>query len=119
MYEFIVIFLIFVIVLVGAYYTTKYVGNMQIKSSTSNMQIIGVIYVGPQKTLQLVKIGNEIILIGVTKDNITFIKDFSKDMLDGFNSFDIKDTNFKKTFENLVKRRNNDKINKYGEGNDE
>ena len=49
MYEFIVIFLIFVIVLVGAYYTTKYVGNMQIKSSTSNMQIIGVIYVGPQK----------------------------------------------------------------------
>ena len=55
----------------------------------------------------------------MTKDNITFIKDFSKDMLDGFNSFDIKDTNFKKTFENLVKRRNNDKINKYGEGNDE
>lgn len=69
------IVLLFFVVLYGAYFLSRSLGKMQMKRSVgSNMAIIEILPVGQQKTLQLVRVGNEYMVIGVTKDRITFIE---------------------------------------------
>lgn len=115
------IIILFIIILFGAYYVSRYVGNFQSrKTNNSNMKIIGVISVGPQKTLQLVRIGKEIILIGVSKDNISYIKDISIDSLDDLSELNIKTASFNKYFDKLInKRKNTSQTIEDGEGKDE
>lgn len=115
------IIILFIIILFGAYYVSRYVGNFQSrKTNNSNIKIIGVISVGPQKTLQLVKIGQEIILIGVSKDKISYIKDISSDSLDDMSELNIKTASFNKYFDKLInKRKNTSQSIEDGEGKDE
>lgn len=115
------IIILFIIILFGAYYVSRYVGNFQSrKTNNSNMKIIGVISVGPQKTLQLVRIGQEIILIGVSKDKISYIKDISIDSLDDLSELNIKTASFNKYFDKLInKRKNTSQTIEDGEGKDE
>lgn len=90
--QIIYILILCVVVFLGAYYSSRLLGNFQMKKNkASNIKILEVISVGPQKTIQLLKIGEEFVLIGVTKDKITFIKDISKDNLD-LNLFENHDT---------------------------
>lgn len=115
------IIVLFVIILFGAYYVSKHVGNFQIKkSNNNNMKIIGVISVGPQKTLQLIKVGKEIILIGVSKDNITYIKEMPIDSLGDQLEDNIDNDSFNKHFERFInKRKNNSQTIDNGEGKNE
>lgn len=77
------IFILCIVVFVGAYYTSKLLGNYQFsKNKLSNLKIAEVIQVGPQKTIQLIKVGTEYVLIGVTKDKITFIKEIPESNID-------------------------------------
>lgn len=81
--QLIYIFFIFVIIIIGAYYTSRVLGKYQgNKIKNGNLKIIEAVSVGPQKSLQLVKIGDEFILIGVTKDRITFMKEVSGEHID-------------------------------------
>lgn len=83
MVQIIYIFILCIVVFVGAYYTSRFLGNHQLnKKSLSNLSILEVISVGPQKTIQLIKAGNEYILIGVTRDRITFLKEVSESNID-------------------------------------
>lgn len=79
----IVLLVLFIMVLFGAYFATRLFGSFQIKKGSSkNIHHLESISVGPQKVLQLIKVGEEYILIGVTKDKITFIKDINKENID-------------------------------------
>lgn len=82
-YQIVYILILFVVIFFGAYYTSKFLGKYQSKKTKdANLKVIEAISVGPQKSLQLVKIGSEFILIGVTKDRITFMKEISEDHVD-------------------------------------
>ncbi|MCT4545398.1 MAG: flagellar biosynthetic protein FliO [Vallitalea sp.] len=82
-WQFIVLLILFILVLFGAYFSTKLFGKFQIKKGSSkNIHQLESISVGPQKFIQLIKIGEEFILIGVTKDKITFIKEIDKNNID-------------------------------------
>lgn len=79
----IVLMVLFIVVLFGAYFSTKLFGNFQIKKGSSkNIHQLESISVGPQKVIQLIKVGEEFILIGITKDKITYIKEINKDNID-------------------------------------
>ncbi|MDA3845006.1 MAG: flagellar biosynthetic protein FliO [Vallitaleaceae bacterium] len=74
---------LFVVILFGAYFTTKFVANHQTSRLKNNhIKIIEAIQVGPGKTVQLIKAGEDFLLIGVTKDHITSLKSISKDEID-------------------------------------
>lgn len=73
--QFFGILVLFFLVLYGAYYLSRLLGKMQMKRQVgANMAIIEVLPVGQHKTLQLVRVGNDYMVIAVTRDRITFIE---------------------------------------------
>ena len=81
-FQFITVIILFFVILWAAYIATKYLGNLQMNKSNGNhLKIIEVIPVGPQKTLQLIRIGSEYMVIGVSKDHITFIQSVDESKL--------------------------------------
>ncbi len=109
------ILILFVVIFFGAYYTTKFLGKYQgRKTKEANLKVIEAISVGPQKSLQLVKVGSEFVLIGVTKDRITFLKDVSEDQIDlnllESNSFGVVPfSQYLDKFVNLKNKKTKDK----------
>lgn len=78
----IVILVLFFGILIAAYYFTRFLGRFQMRQSKqSNMKIVEAIPVGPGKTIQLVKVGEKFVLLGVTKDQITFITEVDEEAL--------------------------------------
>lgn len=74
-FQLILILILFVLIFFGAYYTSRFLGGYQMKKNkNANLKIIEAISVGPQKTVQIVKVGSEFVLIGVSKERITYIK---------------------------------------------
>jgi flagellar protein FliO/FliZ len=77
------IMILFVLVLFGAYFTTRFLGKFQSNQhKNSYIKILEAISVGPNKTVQLVKVGEEYMAIGVTKDRITYLKSIDKDQIE-------------------------------------
>lgn len=77
------IMILFVLVLFGAYFTTRFLAKHQSnRMKNCHLKIIEAIQVGPGKTVQLMKIGDEFIAIGVTKDKITYLKSIDQEHLD-------------------------------------
>ena len=82
-WQVIVLIALFVLVLVGACFVTRLFGKFQIKKrSSQNIHQLESISVGPQKFIQLIKIGNEYVLVGITKDKITFLKEIDEENID-------------------------------------
>ena len=91
----------FAFVLALAYMTTRMVVIANVKKfKTKNMKLIEGISIGPQKSLQLVKIANKVVMIAVSKDSISKIDTFDiNDIV--YNEEEIKNFNF---FENVLKK---------------
>lgn len=110
------VLLLFAIVLFGAYYTTKVLTRIQLKQhKNSNIKIVEAISVGPQKTLQLIKVGDEYVLIGVTKDQITFIKEISGEGIDLRRIEEMEQevpVPFSKYLDKVLKKKTSDKKTK-------
>ena len=74
------LFILFAIIIAAAYYVTYYVAKLQQKSKdNNNLQIIEAISVGPGKSIQIVRVGNKYVVIGVTKGNIQFLQTLGPD----------------------------------------
>jgi len=89
-----------------AYITIKLIVNMNLlRCNNKNMKIIEIISVAPQKSLELVKVANKVILIAITKDNISLIDKFDLSEIDiddiKFQQDKIK---FTEVFKNALKR---------------
>jgi flagellar biosynthesis protein FliP len=71
--------LLLVIILVAAYYTTKYVGGIKMgQMKNSNFRVIDSYQVSPNKVLQIVKIGNKFVVIAIGKDTINYITELDE-----------------------------------------
>ncbi|NLK20772.1 MAG: flagellar biosynthetic protein FliO [Epulopiscium sp.] len=80
--QFFFLIVLFMIILAAAYYVTRLLGRFQHqKYKTCNIKIIESIAIAPQKTLQLIKVGNKVYLIGITKDNIVYLSEIDGEII--------------------------------------
>lgn len=93
----IILFVLFAVIIVGAYYATYFIAKVQQGTKrNNNMRIIEAISVGQNKSLQLVRLGDKYVVIGVTKTQITSIITLEEDELelavqsDSKNNFSFK-----------------------------
>lgn len=75
-YRIAIILLLFCLIVVGFYYLSRWLGRWQHgRQAVKNIQIIEALYVGPQKSLQIVRVGKTFFLIAVSKTDIHLIKE--------------------------------------------
>ena len=81
--QMILIFIIFILVLVATYFTTKWVGKTgAIRANSPNIRVKETFKIAPNKYIQIIELGNRYVAIGVSKDNITFLTELSEDQLE-------------------------------------
>lgn len=68
-----------IIILAAAYYTSRFIAGIKLgQMKKSNFQVIDTYRVTPNKTLQIVKIGNKYVVISIGKDDIHFITELDE-----------------------------------------
>lgn len=71
--------LMLIIILIAAYYTSRIVGGIKLgQLRRSNFQVIDSYRITPNKTLQIVKIGNKYIVIAIGKDDVNYITELDE-----------------------------------------
>ena len=72
--QFLTVILVFILVLGLTYLTTRFVGSYQkVKGINRNFEVIETLKITNGKYLQIVKIGEKYVVIGIGKDSITSI----------------------------------------------
>lgn len=95
--------LIFIFVLVLTYWTTRFAGNYKKQQMAGkNIQVMETVGISASKYLQIVKIGGKYIVIGVSKDTITYLCEINEDELD-FSNNNGAGESFKSILEKLKK----------------
>ncbi len=80
--QFIIMLVIFVAVLFATYYFTKWMASYQKdKTSGGNIEIIETARISTTKYIQIVRIGEKYMAIGVGKDEITNLGEVSREDL--------------------------------------
>ncbi len=68
-----------IIILVAAYFTSRFVGGIKLgQMKNSNFEVIDSYRVSQNKVIQIVKIANKYIVIGIGKDTINFITELEE-----------------------------------------
>lgn len=81
--QLVVILIIFVLVLVATYFTTRWIGKTgAIQTYAPNIHVKETFKIAPNKYIQIVQLGDQYYAIGVSKDNITFLTALSEEQLD-------------------------------------
>ena len=79
LFELLGIILIFVIVLVVCYYTTRFVAGRQlVQKKIGNFEIIETYPLSQNKYLQLIRMGNKYVVISVATDTINYITEIDE-----------------------------------------
>ena len=79
LFELLGLILIFVIVLVVCYYTTKFVAGRQlVQKKIGNFEIVETFAIAQNKYLQLIRMGNKYVVISVAKDAINVIAELDE-----------------------------------------
>lgn len=74
MWEILFVFIVLIFVMALAYFTTKKIANIgALRMQGKNMKVIESLQVGISQTLHLVKVGDMVLLIGSSKDGITYL----------------------------------------------
>ena len=68
-----------IVILIATYYTTRFIGGFkQGQLKNSNFKVIDAYRVSPNKVVQIVKIGNKYIVLGIGKDTINYITELEE-----------------------------------------
>jgi flagellar protein FliO/FliZ len=79
LFELLGLILIFVIVLVVCYYTTRFVAGRQlVQKKVGNFEIVETFAIAQNKCLQLIRMGNKYVVISIAKDSITYITELEE-----------------------------------------
>ena len=78
--QLITVAVLFIIVLVMTYFTTRFIGNYQKGHlSCTNIQIIDTMRLSQNKLIQIVRTGDKYFAIAVCKDTVTLLGEINKD----------------------------------------
>jgi len=79
LFELLGLIIIFVIVLVVCYYTTKFVAGRQlVQKKMGNFEVLETFAIAQNKYLQLIRMGNKYVVISVTKDSVNYITEIEE-----------------------------------------
>ncbi|MCQ2537197.1 MAG: flagellar biosynthetic protein FliO [Lachnospiraceae bacterium] len=102
------VIVVFLIVVVACYYTTKFVAGRQLKSRKgSNIEVIETYTVAQNKFIQLLRIGTKYVVISVAKDNITLLTELKEDELVFNEEVSVPQVSFKDVLKNIVNKTQN------------
>lgn len=82
-FQLIIVLICFVVVLVLAYYTTRWLANYQKgRSFNKNLKIIETLKLSPDKYVQIIACGKEkYLIVGLSKNEVTLLGELSEDEL--------------------------------------
>lgn len=70
---------VFLLILVAAYYTTRIVGKSQNGFAVNrNLKVIETCRISPNIVIRIIKAGDKYLLIGVSKERVTFLTELSE-----------------------------------------
>ena len=94
-----------IIILIITYFTTKFIGGVRLgQLKDSNFKVIDSYRISSNKVIQIVKIGNKYIVIGIGKDTINYITELEETEVVNRELHTTQKQSFKQTFEKI---RNN------------
>lgn len=72
--QFISVLFVFVVILIAAYLVTRWIGaHGQAQFGNKNIRVVEGYRMGTNKTIQIVKVGNKFFVLGVGKDEISYL----------------------------------------------
>jgi flagellar protein FliO/FliZ len=110
--ELIFLVIIFVLIIAACYYVTKFIGGKQLKQmKNSNFTVLDTYRVTQNKFLQLVRMGNQYVVIAVTKDNLTVIAQLSEEEIIKNEDKSTQVTSFKHVLSDFInKKKSEEKV---------
>lgn len=104
-FRFIVLFIVFIAVLVLAFYFTKWYANSGlVKKGYGNIKVIESYQVAPGKIIYIVKIGSRYVSIMTSKDNIVKLTELSYEDLE-LQETEFNNTSFKDVMGQMINNR--------------
>ena len=80
--ELIGVLIIFIIILIITYYTTKWIGNYQkVHQTSKNLKIIETLRLTNTKYIQIVQAGTEYLVIAIGKDEINLLAHLTEEQM--------------------------------------
>lgn len=71
--------LLLLVIIIAAYYTSKFLGKYKMgQFKNSNIQVIETYSIGTNKMLQIVKISNKYVVLGISKDSVNYITELDE-----------------------------------------
>lgn len=78
----IAVLFVFVCILIVTYFVTRWIGTVgQTQYGNRNIRVIEGCRVGPNKMVQIVKVGSKFYVLGVGKDEISYIGEMEEEEL--------------------------------------
>lgn len=104
-FKFIALLVVFIIVLVLAFYFTKWYANSGlIKKGYGNIKIVESYQLAPGKIIYIIKIGNKFVSIMTSKDNIVKLTELSNEDIE-IMDIEPSDTSFKEVMGHIIKNK--------------
>ena len=101
-FELIKLIFILALILVAAYFVTKYVGKVSMgQLKNSNFKVIDTYRISPNKFIQIVKIANKFVVISVGKDAVNFITELDESEVFIRDDNTKENVNFKQILEKM------------------
>lgn len=104
--EVMTVLIIFVLVLVLTYFVTRWIANYQKgQFSTGNIEVIEMRRIAQNKYIQIVRVGDTYLALGIGKDEIQVLAELSKDEIRESSRSEMKPfPDFKKILERSKKK---------------
>ncbi len=96
---------IFVFVLVIVYFTTKWMGGLQMaRSNNKNLRIVETIGVGSNKTISIVEAGTVYLVVSVGKDEVHLLARLTKEQLKDLSFEEVKNNAQAESFSEIFNK---------------
>lgn len=82
--QFISVLFVFVVILIVAYFVARWIGAQgqgRGQFGNRNIRVVEGYRMGPNKTIQIVKVGNKFFVLGVGKDEISYLGEVEEEDL--------------------------------------
>jgi len=101
------ILIVFGIIIVLAIYVTKLVGGARyVNRGNSNLKLMDSIGLGFQNGIHLVKVGKKYVLLGITKDRITFLCELNENEIPENESSEGAKPSFEAYLNRIMNKKN-------------
>ena len=108
--QFFLLIIVFAIVLFLAYFSTRWIASVKMgQRKNTMMKIISTMPIGGTNSIQIIQVGERFFLIGVSKDNISYLTELTDVNISQIENNQVK-LPFEKYFSEYInKLKNNDK----------